>query len=358
MTNSLPRSSPPAPAGKFHPWLPRLLRGTISLLVIAAVLFAARGSLAAWQDQSDAQRITLADIRWGWLAIAALAYALSLLPSGIVLRLALTALHHPVSPRLVMAAQLVGHLGKYVPGKAMVIILRASILNRGAAKISVKLSAIAVIIETLHLIAVGATIGLLLVMILDAPAALRWTSGVMALGAVVATLPPVLRLVLARKLRSGSDDDAPRKRGGIASRLIQPVQLDWTLDQLIATWFWCAVSWLLTGLSMTAVVLAIIPDSVSLPTLSLVLICSAATMLAFVAGFASLLPGGAGVREMVLAALLDPTFGAGPALLAAIVSRLVQLAVEITLAAAIWTTLLRAAPVTQPAGDGEEGPAT
>lgn len=336
-------SSVPSPAAKFRKLLPRLLRLTISLLVIAAVAFAFRGSLAAWRDQSDAVRITLADIRWGWLVVAALTYTLSLLPSGIVLRLALSALHHPVSNRLVLAAQLVGHLGKYVPGKAMVIILRASILNRGATKISVKLSAIAVIIETLHLIAVGATLGLLLVMILDAPAALRWTSAVMALGAVVASLPPVLRLVLARKLQSGGDDEPPRKRG-IAARLIRPVRLDWTLDHLIASWFWCALSWLFTGLSMTAVVLAIIPDSGSIPPLSLVLICSAATMLAFVAGFASLLPGGAGVRELVLATLLDPTFGAGPALLAAIVSRLVQLAVEVTLAAGIWATLLRAAP--------------
>lgn len=321
------------------------------MLVIAAVVFAARGSLAAWRDQSDAGRITLADIRWGWLGIAALTYVVSLLPSGIVLRLALSALHHPVSSRLVMAAQLVGHLGKYVPGKAMVIILRASILNRGATKVSVKLSAIAVIIETLHLIAVGATLGLLLVMILDAPAALRWTIAIMALGAVVATLPPVLRLVLARKLQSGNDEDPPRKRGGIAARLIRPVQLDWTFDDLVASWFWCALSWFFTGLSMTAVVLAIIPDSGSVPSLSLVLICSAATMLAFVAGFASLLPGGAGVREMVLAALLESTFGAGPALLAAIVSRMVQLAVEVTLAAAIWATWLRAAPTLPPPDD-------
>jgi hypothetical protein len=54
---------------------------------------------------------------------------------------------------------------------------------------------------------------------------------------------------------------------------------------------------------------------------------------------------------MVLATLLDPTFGAGPALLAAIVSRLVQLAVEVTLAAGIWATLLRAAPALPPPAD-------
>ncbi len=304
----------------------RALKWLITLVVVAAVSFAAKGSIIAWNQQSSANRVALGDIRWAWLAVSALTYAVSLVPASLVLRRALAALHQPIALPLVVAAQLVGHLGKYVPGKAMVIVLRASILSRGHVKVSLKHSALAVIIETLNLIAVGAILALLLVVILETPEWIKWTSGLMAAGAAVGTLPPVLRFFLSRGLPARADG-APR--------------LDWTADDLAAAWLWCTLSWLFTGLSMTAVVLALTPIQPDQSLVSLALICSAASMLAFVAGFASLLPGGAGVREMVLATLLTPVIGPGLSLLAAVVARMVQLIVESLLAAAVWITLLR-----------------
>ncbi len=303
------------------------LKWLITIVVVAAVTFAAKGSIATWNQQSSANRVTLADVRWGWLAVSALTYAASLVPASLVLRRALAALHQPIALPLVVAAQLVGHLGKYVPGKAMVIVLRASILSRGHIKVSLKHSALAVIIETLNLIAVGAILVLLLVVILETPEWIKWTSGVMAAGAAVGTLPPVLRFFLSRGL--------PARAGG------KELPLNWTADDLAAAWLWCSLSWIFTGLSMTAVVLALTPMQPDQSLVSLTLICSAASMLAFVAGFASLLPGGAGVREMVLATLLTPVIGPGLSLLAAVVARMVQLAVESVLAAAVWITLLR-----------------
>ena len=311
-------------------WL-RLLKYAITIAVVTAVAFTARGSIQAWNQQSSANRITLADVRWDWLAFSACTYAASLIPASMVLRRALAALHQPIGLPLVMAAQLIGHLGKYVPGKAMVIVLRASILSRGHIKVSIKLSAVAVIIETLNLIAVGATLALVLVVILETPAWIKWTSGLMAAGAALATLPPVLRFAMSRRLS---------RRTSEASEA-QTMPLNWTLDDLAAAWFWCTISWIFTGLSMTSVVLALTPLQGDQSLISLVLICSAAMMHAFVAGFASLLPGGAGVREMVLATLLAPVIGPGLSLLAAIVARLVQLAVESIIAAVVWLVLAR-----------------
>ncbi len=322
-------SRPNKPAGK-PVWI-RVVKCLITLVVVAAVAFAARGSIYAWNQQSSASRITLADVRWDWLAFSALTYAASLVPASLVLRRALAALHQPVGLPLVMAAQLVGHLGKYVPGKAMVIVLRASILSRGHIKVSLKLSALAVIIETLNLIAVGATLALLLVVILETPAWIKWASALMAAGAALGTLPPVLRFILSRRLR--------RRSSGVQPPLDQPLPLNWTVDDLAAAWLWCTISWIFTGLSMTAVVLALTPLQPDQSLISLTLICSAAVMLAFVAGFASLLPGGAGVREMVLATLLAPVIGPGLSLLAAIVARLVQLAVESIIAGAVWIAM-------------------
>ena len=49
-------------------------------------------------------------------------------------------------------------------------------------------------------------------------------------------------------------------------------------------------------------------------------------------GFISLIPGGAGVREYIILALLGPTLGATGAILAAVALRLVWLVTEVLLA--------------------------
>ncbi len=51
--------------------------------------------------------------------------------------------------------------------------------------------------------------------------------------------------------------------------------------------------------------------------------------LSVVAGFVSMLPGGAGVRELVVTLVLAPTIGSAPALAVAVWMRLVSLAAEI-----------------------------
>jgi uncharacterized membrane protein YbhN (UPF0104 family) len=312
----------------------------------------------------------LKDIRWDWIGWSALAYAVSLFPSGLVLAQALRGLRQRVSLPLVTAAQLIGHLGKYVPGKAMVVVLRAAVLNRGPFRVSARVATAAVVIETASLVAVGSVLSLALVLVLDTPSWLRWGTALLAAGGLVGTLPPVLRMVFSRRWgvvpAAGPETlsgDSPatevvhrlpsvqnRSGGkGLAARLVQPIPLDWTAKELAESWLWCTISWVFTGLSMTAIVLALIPRPLPTDPWSLTLISSAAAMLAFVAGFLSLLPGGALVRELVLATLLQPVIGQGPALLAAVAARLVQLAVECVLCAGIWLWLLKKKPTPEKA---------
>ena len=392
MTNDIPASSPGEPfpnqesslredlgareelgdleavdpgSGRTRRILFRLLRWGITLAVLGAVLLAARGSIDAWRRESDASRIGLKDIRWDWIGWSALAYAVSLFPSGLVLAQALRGLRQRVSLPLVTAAQLIGHLGKYVPGKAMVVVLRAAVLNRGPFRVSARVATAAVVIETASLVAVGSVLSLALVVVLDTPSWLRWGTALLAAGGLVGTLPPVLRMVFSRRWgvvpAAGPETlsgDSPatevvhrlpsvqnRSGGkGLAARLVQPIPLDWTAKEMAESWLWCTISWVFTGLSMTAIVLALIPRPLPTDPWSLTLISSAAAMLAFVAGFLSLLPGGALVRELVLATLLQPAIGQGPALLAAVAARLVQLAVECVLCAGIWLWLLKKKP--------------
>ena len=397
MTNDIPASSPDEPfpnqessprdylgareelgdleaidpgSGRTRRILFRLLRWGITLAVLGAVLLAARGSIDAWRRESDASRIGLKDIRWDWIGWSALAYAVSLFPSGLVLAQALRGLRQRVSLPLVTAAQLIGHLGKYVPGKAMVVVLRAAVLNRGPFRVSARVATAAVVIETASLVAVGSVLSLALVIVLDTPSWLRWGTALLAAGGLVGTLPPVLRMVFSRRWgvvpAAGPETlsgDSPatevvhrlpsvqnRSGGkGLAARLVQPIPLDWTAKEMAESWLWCTISWVFTGLSMTAIVLALIPRPLPTDSWSLTLISSAAAMLAFVAGFLSLLPGGALVRELVLATLLQPAIGQGPALLAAVAARLVQLAVECVLCAGIWLWLLKKKPTPEKA---------
>jgi uncharacterized membrane protein YbhN (UPF0104 family) len=397
MTNDIPASSPDEPfpnqesslredlgareelgdleavdpgSGRTRRILFRLLRWGITLAVLGAVLLAAQGSIDAWRRESDASRIGLKDIRWDWIGWSALAYAVSLFPSGLVLAQALRGLRQRVSLPLVTAAQLIGHLGKYVPGKAMVVVLRAAVLNRGPFRVSARVATAAVVIETASLVAVGSVLSLALVVVLDTPSWLRWGTALLAAGGLVGTLPPVLRMVFSRRwglvpavgpetIPGNSpaaevvdrlpDVQNPSGRKGLAARLVQPIPLDWTAKEMAESWLWCTISWVFTGLSMTAIVLALIPRPLPTDPWSLTLISSAAAMLAFVAGFLSLLPGGALVRELVLATLLQPAIGQGPALLAAVAARLVQLAVECVLCAGIWLWLLKKKPTPEQA---------
>ncbi|MFN9911294.1 MAG: hypothetical protein ACK53L_01850, partial [Pirellulaceae bacterium] len=55
-----------------------------------------------------------------------------------------------------------------------------------------------------------------------------------------------------------------------------------------------------------------------------------------VIGFLSMLPGGAGARELVVTLLLAPAIGYAPALAAAVIYRIVTLTAELLLALGLW----------------------
>lgn len=311
-------------ASTYRPLAIRLLKFAITLTVVAAVAAAANRSVVQWNQHASKNQITLADVRWHWLGLSSLVYAISLLPASLVLQRALAALGQQLNWRYCVAAQLVGHLGKYVPGKAMVIVVRTAVLSRSGTAVPLKTSALAVILETLNLIAAGALLGCLLVLCLPVAGWLQAVSGLLAVGGAVVTHPAVLRLGLTGKLRDNRS------------------RLNWTTADWLVSWGWGLLTWVLAGLAMTLVVLALLPAAADIGLLTLNHWTTAAVSLAFVAGFLSLLPGGLGVREAVLATLVGTVLGPPAALLAAVVARASQLVVECLLAAAAWGWSLRA----------------
>ncbi len=300
------------------------------IVVVAVALgLAIRSSVHHWNDQSRKSSLTLADLDFRWLLLSAVLYGIGLLPASFVLSRALSALGFEVPISRVAAAQLIGHLGKYVPGKAMVVVLRASVLNRqrpsgNHPSVSLRAATIAITVETLTVIATGAMWALCVLVFLDTPIWMKQTSLFMAVAAAVGTWPPIIKRVLSRRIVGGT------------------LSFQWKTSDMLAAWFWNTIAWLLIGGAMMATVLALPESMRTANDLSLGRIYAvsfASISLAFVAGFLSFLPGGAGVREVVLTTMLASIVGPSGSLIAAIIMRVVHLAVEAILAAAAWKCL-------------------
>ncbi len=333
----------------------RVAKWLIAIIVVVGLVLALRSAVEGWQTetkrltseianldaaiakaQSDSQRGALeaekrelqatiprlSNLRWNWIAVAFFCYSCSLIPPGFLLHQASRALGG--NPRLstAIAAQLIGHLGKYVPGKAMVVVLRSSALARDGVKVLP--ATVSVFVETFLMMAVGAAVAGVVVCWLPVPSWIVAMALMMALCASIPTSPPILKLVAAKVAKSQQ----------------QVAQLR-PLTVFLAGWFYSLLAWLLIGGAFTALILAI-PTSNALPSdFELYATATAAIGMAMVAGFASLLPGGAGVRELVLAIILGVSLGATHALLAAIAARVLFLAVEVVLGGAAWMWLKR-----------------
>lgn len=306
---------------------------------------AGRPELQSRRDALVASLPTWGAIRWKYCLGAACCYALGLLPSSFLLRKALVALRQQPRVGTVIAAQLMGHIGKYVPGKAMVIVIRAGILSRDGVKpVQATMS---VFLETFLMMAVGGTVAGLVVLWLPVPTWIASMAACIALVASVPTFPMVLRIVAKRLIKDFAD--------------VAENRIGWGL--FLAGWGWSSLSWLLIGASFTLLVVAIPGFSIAAGDdapgmLELYLVCTAAISLAVVIGFASLLPGGAGIRELVVTTVLAVSIGPTHAILAAIAARILFAAVEGVVALFCWVWLRSAdtaTPSTTPEATGKSG---
>ena len=254
-----------------------------------------------------------------WLMGAGTTYALGMVPAGWFWRTCLLRLDQPAPPLLTMYAYFLGHLGKYFPGKAMVIVLRlAVLLPLGVLKVA---TALTIFMETLTMMAVGSAVAA--VCLLGLGMDWRWTilaCGLMVL-TFVPTLPPILRVVLKRTQPNVADD--------LMARWL--ARIDWGL--LARGWLALTITWLLYGASLYCVLRGN-PTSefASVSLLTIALSSLGACAMAVVLGFVSFLPGGAGVREVVLSTMLAPIVGPVAAIAAAVWLRVVWLAAELLVA--------------------------
>jgi uncharacterized membrane protein YbhN (UPF0104 family) len=218
----------------------------------------------------------------------------------------------------------IGHLGKYVPGKAMVIVLRAGLLrDRGVDPL---LAAVTIFYETLTSMAVGAFLSAAIVGLWYRE---NWPLVLLALAMMAAaglpTAPPLFRW-LAKRLGVG------KRSPELIDRLAaMPTSV------VLSGWITISFGWLLMGLSLWAARQSIGVGSTELA--AELPRYTASVALATVAGFVSFIPGGFGVREAVLMESL--TLGQArdaeaTALVSAVLLRLVWLLSELIISGILY----------------------
>ncbi|HUY91290.1 MAG TPA: lysylphosphatidylglycerol synthase domain-containing protein [Pirellulales bacterium] len=307
-------------------WRKWLIAGCKLALLAAVAWGLHRTVMAAW-EQLEARHWSPASLRPGWLAAAAVLYLIGQFFPGWFWRQVIARLGP--RPRLgeALRAYYIGHLGKYVPGKATVILIRAALIRGSGA--SATAATVAVFYETLSTLAVGAGVAALILLV-------RFTShdwlilSALGLAAIVGgpTLPPVfrrlVRLTGVGRLNPSVAEEADRL--GYCT--------------LGLAWLTLPGAWVFMGASLWATLAAGGYGSL-LGVVDQLLICIAASAIATVAGFLSFLPGGLGVRDAALFELLIPWFGTEGAFVSAILSRLVLLVAELAISGILYPLQLK-----------------
>lgn len=234
----------------------------------------------------------------------------------------------PITWGRAMRAYFVSQLGKYPPGKAWSILLRATLARPDGVRAG--RAALLATYETLTSMAAGAFIGVALWPWLSGADGLGWKSfGLLAL-AGVPILPGVFN-ALTRRLRQRFPDlagDAP------------PLKLPTLIGGLLQA----AAGWALMGTGLWA--LLVLWPVGAVPVNAMVwLHCTAGLAIAYVAGFLVLpAPGGLGVRELLLQLFVAHELEAGlsadqaaaQAAIIVLALRLVWTVAELLAAAVTW----------------------
>jgi glycosyltransferase 2 family protein len=217
-------------------------------------------------------------------------------------------------------AYFASQLGKYIPGKAWVIVIRCALIDSQTTSAGVIIAS--TFYETLAMMAAGSLLALAALLAAgSARPEMLLLSGGLAAGLLLAVLPPVFRRLATWTARSF------QKPGASPAAAVT-----WSLwSQGLG---YCAPGWILAGLSLMA-----IAGSLGIPLFSFAgfLLCCGTIALAIAGGFAVLIvPAGLGVREWVMMQTLGPSIGTSDAVLVAILARITHVSVELLAAACLY----------------------
>jgi hypothetical protein len=220
----------------------------------------------------------------------------------------------------VQRAYFASQLGKYIPGKAWVILIRCALIDSQSTAAPVVIAS--TFYETLAMMTAGSLLALVTLLFVGSTqrAMLMLSSGLTA-GLLTAVLPPVFCRLTLWTTRSF------QKSGTVPIAAI-------TYATLFQGFRYCVPGWAAAGLSLLAIAGSL---GISMFTFAGFQLACGAIALAIVSGFAVLVvPAGLGVREWVLMETLGPSIGTGNAVLVAVLTRITHVSVELFVAGCLY----------------------
>jgi len=246
-----------------------------------------------YRDLNHPDSATL-HFRWPWAVLAGFLYLSALSFSAWFWRSVLKGLGQRPGWFHPFRAYFLGHLGKYVPGKAWALLLRGSLVKPDGVPLG--LAILTSFYEVLTTMATGALVAICIFLLIPPQVTgLGWHplyTALLLVGLLGAPLLPGVFNFLLRRLSN--------RFPGIVGTELPPLRNITLLRGIAAT----ACGWGMLGMSVWSMLQAVLPEPPPL-TFEFWAQCTAANALAYVAGFlAVFMPSGVGVREYFLLTLL------------------------------------------------------
>lgn len=316
-------------------------------LCVLVLGFVGHRAIQLWQEQKQNQDLSQIPFHAGWLVFAGLVYLAGWLPSVWFWRTMIGRVGGNVRFDDTARAYYCGHLGKYVPGKATVLVIRSALLKDRGSPVTV--SVLTVTCETLMMMSTGMAVAVSLMPWLigrEQTAKLPiWVQKILGFpwlpGGIVVVSCLILSPIIASLLTLLAVKFTPKGMMGGESRVRITSQL---VIQGLAAF---TLSWILHGLSL-GLTLRSVSDSISWPQWP---VWTGAMAGATSAGFAAIFaPGGLGVREWLLLEVLkaQPNIAPGQAAVVPFLLRAVSFISEIGMAIVLYYFVRAKSPALEP----------
>lgn len=288
----------------------RVLRSRALRVVFVLVALVLGGVAVAnrWNDV----RPVLHRLDAGWLAVSLVAALLALVASAAMWRSLLADLGSRLPVRVAGRVFLVSQLGKYLPGSVWPVLAQME-LARDHDVPRTRAATASILVMVMNL-ASGLFVAAVTIPVFAGDVAVRYRWMFLAAPVILVFLyPRVLNPLLALALR-------------LTRR--PPMEHALRLRDVARAFAWSLAAWLAYGLHAWLLVLGVGTHSPSALPLAI-----GGFALAFCAGFlVVILPAGAGVRDVALAAALSPVLGPGGAIVVSLASRLVLVVADLAAA--------------------------
>jgi uncharacterized membrane protein YbhN (UPF0104 family) len=305
---------------------------------VLVLYFVARRAVQLW-NSAPAESI---QVNGYWLIPAVLTYLIGWLPSVWFWRAMLRAMRQPLGWMDAIRAHYVGQVGKYIPGKGLVLVIRGSLVKN--AGVNPILGGVTAAYEALVFMAAGAALGLALAPIAfgdsfwkQIPTQLLWLRDqpilvpllVFALNFATTPISAWLFTRMGQKTMKqtrADNSDLPSISAALVAKGVAITSLGWFCH----------------AISLGCVIQSVATKPMDVKQFPIWL---AATTLSTVGGFVILIaPGGIGVREGLLIEVLknQPDLGPTLAVVVAGLLRAVWFVTELITAALLYVTRRRA----------------